>query len=338
MPGRPAAFSRISTRSVAPADRVDLWEDYNRRALVGLTCSPYSEDGLLATQTNTGLGVLRLADIAGNEHVIERSPRTCRAAPKDSVFATLLVSGRAVFFHGGGCFTLGAGDLVLYDTRRSYLLGFPTAMRQLLVDMPREVFAERCLPGGVPAPLVFGRGAPDEVPLLRCLETVLAGRFGRPGTGDAAAERTVLELVRSLAVLRGDGGRGGGEPGTRLLLAKEHIDRHLADPRLCPEHVANALGISTRQLSRDFRRAGPSPSRYILERRLERARQDLADPASARLTVADIAHRWGFAGQPHFTRVFRDRFGRTPGEIRPAVMGPGRADSAVGRQSSRDTL
>ncbi|WP_244409603.1 helix-turn-helix transcriptional regulator [Streptomyces albofaciens] len=100
--------------------------------------------------------------------------------------------------------------------------------------------------------------------------------------------------------------------------------------------MADALGVSTRQLGRDFRKAGPSPSRYILERRLERARQDLADPASARLTVADIAHRWGFAGRPHFTRVFRDRFGRTPGEVRPAVKGPGRADIAVVRRPSED--
>lgn len=319
MPGHPApGYSRMSTRSVAPADRVDLWEDYNRQALVGLRCSPHSEDGLPATQTDTGLGSLRLADIAdiaGNEHVVERSPQTCRTSPKDSVFASLLVSGQAVFLHSGGCFTLGTGDLVLYDTRRSYLLGFPTAMRQLLVDVPREVFTERCLPGGVPTPLVFSSGTAAEAPLLRRLETVLSARFGRPDPGDtAAAERRVLELVHCLAVR---GGPDGTDRGARLLLARDHIDRHLADPRLCAAHVAAALGISTRQLSRDFRRAGLSPSRHILERRLERARQQLSDPASARLTVADIAHRWGFASQPHFTRVFREHFGRTPGELRP---------------------
>ncbi|MFD7666641.1 helix-turn-helix domain-containing protein [Streptomyces sp. NPDC059788] len=376
MPAHPAAvYSRMSTRSVAPADRVDLWEDYNRRALVGLRCSPYSEDGLLATQANAGLGGLRLADIAGNEHVIERSPQTCRTSPKDSVFATLLVSGQAVFLHSGGCFTLGAGDLVLYDTRRSYLLGFPTAMRQLLVDIPREVFAERCLPGGLPAPMVFSRGATAEATALRRLESVLSGWFDRfdgrdrgrgqcdpsdgrdlhdrcgprvPGDA-AAAERTVLDLVHCLAVRGGGDGPEGRD--ARLQLAEEHIDRHLSDPRLCAEQVADALGISTRQLSRVFRQAGLSPSRHILERRLARARQQLADPASARLTVADIAHRWGFASQPHFTRVFREHYGRTPGELRPARRGRGRGQEEAlraehrprggpsgGRQSSRETL
>ncbi|MVO87704.1 helix-turn-helix domain-containing protein [Streptomyces sp. p1417] len=326
MTGHPATvFSRVTTRSVDQADRVDLWEDYNRQALVGLTCSPYSDDGLLATQTNVGLGSLRLADIAGNEHVIERNARLCRETPKDSVFATLLVSGQAVFFHSGGCLSLGAGDLVLYDTRRSYLLGFPTTMRQLLVDIPREVFAERCLSAELPVPLVFGRRSSADAPAVRVLESVLGGWFAQREPGDVTGtEGTVLGLVRSLAASRLGDGRPGDDQGARLLLAKEYIDQRLSDPRLCAEHVADAVGVSTRQLSRDFRQAGLSPSRHILESRLERAHEQLTDPGSARLTVADIAHVWGFASQSHFTRVFRERYGRTPGELRPAS--PGRPD------------
>lgn len=35
-----------------------------------------------------------------------------------------------------------------------------------------------------------------------------------------------------------------------------------------------------------------------------------------------LAHHWGFVSQAHFTRVFRGRFGRTPGPIRlPATEG-----------------
>ncbi|MEU7563779.1 helix-turn-helix domain-containing protein [Streptomyces eurythermus] len=304
-------FSRVSTRSVDQADRGGLWEGY-QQTLVGLTCSSYSYDGLLATQTNVGLGSLRLADIAGNEHVIERNARPCRETPKDSVFATLLVSGQAVFFHGGGCLSVGAGDLVLYDTRRSYLLGFPTTMRQLLMDIPRKVFAEGCLSAELPTPLVFGRRSAADAPAVRALESVLSGWFAQREPGDAAGtEDTVLGLVRSLATCRVGGGRPGDDQGARLLLAKEYIDRHLSDPRLCVEHVADAVGVSTRQLSRVFRQAGLSPSRHILESRLTRVHEQLADPGSERLTVADIADVWGFASQSHFSRVFRERYGRT---------------------------
>ncbi|WP_063763524.1 helix-turn-helix domain-containing protein [Streptomyces sp. NRRL S-646] len=305
--------SRVSTRSVDPADRIDFWEEYNRQALVGLTCSSYSPDGLLAAQTNLLLGGLRLAEITGNEHVIERTPRSCQDLPKDSVFVSLLTTGQAVFFHEGGCLTVRAGDLVLYDTRRSYLFGFPTAMRQLLVDIPREVFAERCTPGDLTAPLLLGRDA-----AARALESVLADWAAGRGCQDPVqTEATVLDLVRTLAAPR------LGDPSTlpaassRLAMARAHIDRHLSDPDLSTERVAEALGVSTRHLSRIFQPSGVTPARHILDQRLSRAREQLGDPAFRHLTVAEIAHHWGFASQAHFTRVFGSRFGHTPGEIRP---------------------
>ncbi|MEE1758409.1 MULTISPECIES: helix-turn-helix domain-containing protein [unclassified Streptomyces] len=311
--------SRVSTRSVAPEDRIDFWEEYNRRALVGLSCSSYSQQGLLATQTNVELGDLRLADIRGNEHVIERTPRTCRALPKDSVFLSLLTAGQAVFFHEGGCLTPQAGDLILYDTRRAYLFGFPSPMRQLLVDIPRETFARRCASQEVSAPLLFGRASAAEGALVSTLGAVLADwATGRRGDEPVSTEATVLDLVRTLAQPRLGGGSGAPAAVSRLAVAKDYVDRHLADPQLSAERVAAAIGVSARHLSRVFQPTGTSPSRHILERRLDKAREELADPGSRHLTVAEVAHHWGFASQAHFTRVFRSRFGRTPGETRPS--------------------
>ncbi|MDX2602075.1 helix-turn-helix domain-containing protein [Streptomyces caniscabiei] len=309
--------SHVSTRSVAPADRIDFWEEYNRRALVGLTCSSYSRDGLLATQTNFRLGGLRLAEITGNEHVVERSRRTCRDLPKDSVFVSLLTAGQAVFFHEDGCLTVRAGDLVLYDTRQSYLFGFPSTMRQLLVDIPRETFAERCVPGDLPAPLLFARGAAIEGAATSAMEALLTDWTARRASGDPArTETAVLDLVRALAAPRL--GAGSAPAGSaRLALAHDYVERHLSDPWLSAERVAAAIGVSARHLSRVFRDSGVTPARYILDRRLARAREQLTDPGSRHLTVAEIAHRWGFASQAHFTRVFRAHYGRTPGETRP---------------------
>ncbi|GAB2764431.1 helix-turn-helix domain-containing protein [Streptomyces bullii] len=310
-------LSHVSTRSVDPADRIDFWEEYNRQALVGLTCSSYSPDGLLATQSNFRLGGLRLAEITGNEHVIERNPRTCQELPKDSVFVSLLTHGQAVFFHEGGCLTVKAGDLVLYDTRRSYLFGFPSAMRQLLVDIPREVFAERCASGDVSAPLLFGRGSATGGAMVSAIKSLLADWATGRGNGDSVqTEATVLDLVRALTAPRLGDESALPAMSSRLAMAQDYIDRHLSDPRLSAERVAEAIGVSARHLSRVFQQSGVSPARHILDQRLAKAREQLADPSSRHLTVAEIAHRWGFPSQAHFTRVFRGRFGQTPGETR----------------------
>ncbi|MFF5497300.1 helix-turn-helix domain-containing protein [Streptomyces aquilus] len=299
--------SQVSTLAVDAADRIAFWEEYNRRELVGLTCSSYSRDGLLATQTNYRLGGLRLAEISGNEHVIQRTRRTCEDLPKDSVFVSLLTHGEAVFFHEGGCLTVRAGEVVLYDTRRSYLFGFPTRMRQLLMDIPREIFAERCAHAELSAPVLLERGVAGAA-----LESALSDWAAGEGGGDpAATEATVLDLVRSLTAPR------LGGPSARLAMARSYIDRHLTDPGLSAERVAAAIGVSPRHLSRVFAPTGVTPARHILEQRLARAHEQLGDPGSRQLTVAEIAHRWGFAGQAHFTRVYRGRYGRTPGAARP---------------------
>lgn len=307
--------SRVSTRSVDPVERIGFWEEYNRQALVGLTCESYSPDGLLAAQTNYRLGGLRLAEITGNEHVIQRTRRTCEDLPKDSVFVSLLTTGQAVFFHEGGCLPVRAGDLVLYDTRRSYLFGFPTAMRQLLVDIPRETFGERCVSGDIPAPLLFGRDA-----AARALESVLADwAAGRGSEAPARTEAAVLDLVRTLAAPRLRGTPGRPALPSWLAMAHDYVDRHLSDPGLSAERVAEALGVSSRHLSRVFQPSGVTPARHILDRRLAEAHAQLTDPDSRHRTIAEIAHDWGFASQSHFTRVFRDRYGRTPGEVRRAT-------------------
>src|SRR3954451_17216617 len=168
-----SVISSVTTKNIAPAERIEFWEAYNRQVLVGLSCRTYSDQGLLATETNISLHDVLLADIAGNAHVIERTPSMARSAPKDSVFASLLIDGEAAFLNENGCLPATAGNLVVYETRQPYLFGFSSPMRQILVDIPRETFTEACLPKGVPTPMLFGRENAREGALLAGLSTLL---------------------------------------------------------------------------------------------------------------------------------------------------------------------
>ncbi|MBO2464879.1 helix-turn-helix domain-containing protein [Actinomadura violacea] len=314
MPAADLMISAASTEDVAPRERIGFWEDYNRRELVGLSCTSYAERGLVARQANYLLGDVRLADISGNAHAIERTPQVARSAPKDSVFVSLLVKGEAVFLHEHGCLAAAAGDLVVYDTRRPYLFGFSSAMRQFLVDVPRELFVRECMAGGVPAPMLFGRTTAREGELVVALRSLLA----RPGAADPARTRgAVLGVLRMLADERSGGRPAPAALQGRLIVAGDYIERHLHDASLSPGEVARVLGVSVRHLGRIFEAAGTTPSRHILERRLQRAHTELTGGGMpARTTIADVAHRWGFASQAHFTRHFRARFGTTPSEAR----------------------
>jgi AraC-like DNA-binding protein len=311
----PAAtlVSAVSTAGVAADQRLAFWEHYNAEALVGLTASTYADDGLLARQVNIDLDGVRVADIAGNAHVIERDPGLVRSSPKGATFLSVLLEGEAFFYHPGGCVTLTAGDVLAYDTDRPYLFGFGTAMRQLLLDVPRAVLTER---SGRPAPDRPRKLIGGADPAARALRRLLLDLVADPAAAAPSVRDEVLDLAHAVI-----GGPGAGPAAGHLLAAKAYVAEHLQDPRLCTDEVARAVGVTARHLNRVFGAEDTTVARYVQHRRLERARAELEGTSAAEVRVADIASRWGFASQAHFARLFRTRFGRSPSEVRLPVTG-----------------
>ncbi|MCS7190511.1 MAG: helix-turn-helix domain-containing protein [Fimbriimonadales bacterium] len=99
----------------------------------------------------------------------------------------------------------------------------------------------------------------------------------------------------------------------RLRAALEYLQSHLSDPDAL-QKVSERLCVSPRQCQRLFRVAmGCSPSEYLTELRLRRAATLLA---STNLSVSEIALEVGYLSLSHFSRVFRERFGKTPRAFR----------------------
>lgn len=79
--------------------------------------------------------------------------------------------------------------------------------------------------------------------------------------------------------------------------------------------LAAIAGTSVRSLQSAFRRhVGSAPMAYLQEIRLIRAHEALRLGDPARVTVAEVAHRWGFAHLGRFASAYRGRFGESPSE------------------------
>ena len=90
----------------------------------------------------------------------------------------------------------------------------------------------------------------------------------------------------------------------------EYVEsRLLDDPDLNPRALAQSLHVSVRTLHRAFTNEDVSVMEYIRQRRLERARSDLA---STSLTVSEIAVRWHYSDTSHFIRAYKKRFQELP--------------------------
>jgi AraC-like DNA-binding protein len=72
-------------------------------------------------------------------------------------------------------------------------------------------------------------------------------------------------------------------------------------------------GLTHYDLARQFRLlCGTSPYRYLLTRRLEFAREQIA----RRRPLSEVAFDAGFADQVHFSRLFKATLGLTPARYR----------------------
>jgi AraC-like DNA-binding protein len=83
----------------------------------------------------------------------------------------------------------------------------------------------------------------------------------------------------------------------------------------CVADLALIAGMSVRSLQEGFRRhVGMSPMAYLQQIRLERAHDSLLVEHPQRVTVAAIAHRWGFTHLGRFARAYRCRYGVSPSD------------------------
>ncbi|PZQ17888.1 MAG: AraC family transcriptional regulator [Ancylobacter novellus] len=103
-------------------------------------------------------------------------------------------------------------------------------------------------------------------------------------------------------------------PG-RANSVKARIERGLTDAALSLANLAAEEGVTCRTLQKLFSREGTTFSRYVLERRLERAKAEIMlSPAGA--PIHRIAYDVGFNDLSYFNRTFRQRYGLSPSDLR----------------------
>jgi len=127
--------------------------------------------------------------------------------------------------------------------------------------------------------------------LIRQTERVLLGRAGNR----LSPSRTQLGRLRSVLAW---------------------IDRHLGE-EITNAALARQAGLGESYFRHVFTRAfGVSPSQYVQQRRLERARELLT---MTQLPIVHVATECGFASQSYLTTCFKARHGVTPARFRRAV-------------------
>jgi AraC-like DNA-binding protein len=239
---------------------------------------------------------------------------------------------------------------ISHTHEEEYLVTVPRLSPVEFRQLGRDV---RCDPGGFilergDEPYRFAYGASNELSVLKiskkslaekvrdpdrfCARTIDA-RSGLPAlftsmmhqlhsmplSAGRAAEVLGRQMVEVLALALDEGAGDDHQVRTsvrsgHLRRAEQVIRKHLSNPALSPEMVAEACGISKRYLHELFGDTNQTVSQFIRDERLVAAR-DLISMAPS-LSMAEVSYRFGFCDQAQFSRLFKSKFGQTPSDWR----------------------
>jgi AraC-like DNA-binding protein len=302
-------MSQLFTTDLLPAsDRIDAWQ-WNAQQICG--------DCRIQLPKSSFHGVIEVRHVGGLHLTrFSTSPLSFWKQPSDTVspdnrFCIVItqLDGVRRYVQNGRSVLLSPGDTTLMDSGGPWSSSCANDCARLYLRVPHWMMENR----------------------LRLREIPIAQRIsGTKGVG-AMLSRMAQSLYEQAEWLQAEEGAAAldayfqilwtcigraepDEPRTSHAQSRiqKFIDDHLSDPGLAPAVIAAAADISVRHLHRLFANAGRTLGDSIRAGRLERCRNDLANPRLRNKTITEIAFSWGFSDSAHFSRSFRQQFGICP--------------------------
>lgn len=215
-----------------------------------------------------------------------------------------------------------ANVTTIFDLRRDPMAELRDPFHSLMFYLPHSLLNDAAAEEGA-GPVdelryPLGEGIDD--PTITRLISSLRPAIDNPQEAssvfvDYVASTLCHHIARTYGGVKPVAKRGGLSPWQERRVV-EMLEANLAHD-MPLSRLAAECGMSVRHFGRAFRQStGFPPHRWILEHRVERAKELLRDPAQ---TLLGIALACGFADQSHFTRVFARVAGVSPGAWRVAL-------------------
>jgi AraC family transcriptional regulator len=230
----------------------------------------------------------------------------------DAALISLVLDGSATEEYGGRTRELSAQSLLFTPAYEMHGHVFRTPGRWLNIQFS-SAWSSQVGEGRLrlPAAPVVLRSHPAVAWATRIRAEVRV----RDAVSRSAIEGALILLAAELARLPVTGERVRPR---WLLVVEEAIEASVGAPPSVGQ-LAELARVHPSHLLRAFRRYhGSTVANYVRQRRIARARTEVA---RGKRSLSAIALDAGFSDQSHFTRVFRQAFGETPGRYARSLRG-----------------
>ena len=311
-----SSIVRLSTRAVAPADRLSYasWILNSSLAPSALSSGTPSEYELEVTALE--LPSIAIVAASGSQTRSIRGPSEIRRTSRRYFSLALVLSGTANFASVTRN-RFAPGDLIFYDSRYpqdcELLPYWSTVVLQL-----SEEFVRKWVPN--PAMLGWRRICPESQwgRVLASYVAQLAPEFVVQAPLPQAMLIDQLGALLALTAAELNGSRVESTPVERSVReqVRDHVRQRCPDSALHAADVASSLNISTRTLHRALAACGETFGSMLIQARVDLAIRMLQSPLFDRVTTAEIGRRAGFSDASHFVKVLRRSTGQTPLRLR----------------------
>lgn len=228
----------------------------------------------------------------------------------DTYALGLTLQGVQAFRYRGMVRYSQPGDIIVLhpDELHDGGAGTDEGLRYRMMYLPPEMLAEAL--GDTPRGLPF---VPSPVIADRTFAAHLAGVMHDldGAIGGLQLDEMLTGIADALLRHSDGGGKARMKRSDQIAIRRacDFLQAH-SDRQVSSDELEAVTGLDRFTLARQFRATlGTSPHRYLVMRRLERARALIGGGK----TLVEIALDAGFADQAHFTRHFKKTHGMTPG-------------------------
>jgi AraC-like DNA-binding protein len=324
VPTIPHSPSTWSTDVVQTGDRFAYWREMRAKRLFGVTIEmPKRQQahfhGSLSTQP---IGGATIVEMHASPYDVRRTDSDIAHSASDSLCIYQQLDGACWFETGPEAeFVIRTGELALSNSDLPYRTA-PTTEKGFHLRLVKIPFAQCRTFIANPSDLVAQRLTPE--PGVGALFASYFQSFvaQAPHLKGPAADAAVLMLAQLALVARGVTAPKQEQAqealrAARLERVRQFVESSLHRPDLTPARTATLLAMSVRQLHLLFAPTGTTFARYVMSRRLERARLLLS--LDARRPVLEIALACGIESSSVFYRGFREAYGMSPNEFRESL-------------------
>lgn len=235
------------------------------------------------------------------------------ASRSDFLQMILLLEGRVQYTVRKRNFSLAPGQLMMIPLDAEY--GFETTGRvhKLVLELKGASLATMAEILGLNRPVLLTLDEPERW-IGRFRE--IRDRMLRQEEGEAEELPALLGETYALLSRLAFSQTERGSPNLLLAALLENLD-HTSERRESVGMIAKRLNVSVSTLNRLCREGiRCSPSRHRMIRRLEQAKELLADTS---LSMKEIAQMTGYCNQYYFSSEFKRHFGTSPSQWREGV-------------------